>query len=176
MNSLAIISVDERFGLLPTFVLIRLIRGFSALFRRFTTFGTGAPIDHLRFVDQITGVTRGGQAGGLAHGAIDVDRLAACATNEMVVIIADAVFIASRRTGRLNPADEALLGQHAEGVVHRLARDRAEFGADHVGNIIRRRVRPCGYRANHGQPLGGDLEAFLTQKLGRVAGHARDST
>jgi hypothetical protein len=98
-----------------------------------------------------------------------------------MVIVADTIFITSWRTGRLDTANEALLGQHAEGVVHRLPRDRAEVRADDFGDIIRRRMRPTSYGAEHRQPLGGHLQAAFpklssSQKLGRILGHARDST
>jgi hypothetical protein len=39
----------------------------------------------------------------------------------MVVVVADPVLVASGRAGGLDAPDETLLGEDAEGVVHRLA-------------------------------------------------------
>src|SRR6266852_1527114 len=94
------------------------------------TLGTGAPVDHLRFIDLVTRGVGGGQARGVADGAVDVDRFSAGATNQMVVVVTDSSLVKGRRPRRLDAPDEALLGQDPESVVHRLTRDGADLGAN----------------------------------------------
>ncbi len=54
--------------------LIEKLVGFLRCLLLRETVGTGAPIDHLRFVDLEPRIDTGGQTRGLADGAIDVDR------------------------------------------------------------------------------------------------------
>src|SRR5262245_54154455 len=92
--------------------------------------GTGAPVDHLRLIDFIARVGGGGQAGGVADGAVHIDRVSAGATDQVVVVVANAILVECRRAGGLDAPEESLLDQHAEGVVHRLSRDGADLGAN----------------------------------------------
>ena len=75
----------------------------------------GAPVDDLGLVDVVAVVVRGVQAGALADGAVDVDDRAAGAADEVVVVVADPQLVAGGGAGRLDPADEASLGQGARG-------------------------------------------------------------
>ena len=90
----------------------------------------------------------------------------------MVVVVADPILEASRRSGGLNAPDEALGDQDAEGVVHRLERDGADLGPDGLGHAVGRDVGLTRDRPQDRQSLGGDLNAALTKEIGRVGGHA----
>jgi hypothetical protein len=116
---------------------------------------------------------RGGQAGRFADGAVDVDRFSTCAADQVVVIVTNAVFEAGRRPGGLNPPEQPLLGQHAEGIVNCLSRDGTDFGAHFLGNGVRRTVRATCYGPQHSQSLDCDLETVIAEQLGWVGGHAQ---
>ena len=58
----------------------------------------------------------------------------------MVVIVTNPVFEKRGRTRWLDPADQALPGQQAESIVNRLLRDRADAGADMIGDGVDRAV------------------------------------
>src|SRR5438046_9364503 len=73
--------------------------------------GASAPEDDLGFVDLVAGLVGGGQAGRVAHRAVDVDHRAAGAADEMVVVVAHSVLVASRRPGGLDATQEAFAGQ-----------------------------------------------------------------
>jgi hypothetical protein len=141
------------------------------IFRRRQTSRAFAPINDLRLIDSVSRIRRRGQARRIAHRAVDVDRLPARAANEMVVIISDAILKASRRPRRLNPPDQPLLCQHPEGVVHRLPRNGSNLSTNLNGHIIRRRMRPAGYRPQHSHTLGCDLETISPQKFGGILEH-----
>ena len=88
----------------------------------------------------------------------------------MVVVVAHPVFVAGRRAGGLDASDQALVGQDTERVVHRLAGDGADLRPHRLGHVVRGAVRPTGHRPQHGQTLGRDLEAVVTQKVGGIEG------
>lgn len=89
----------------------------------------------------------------------------------MVVIVADAILEARRRTGWLDAPNQAFIGQDGEGVIHRLERNRTDLSPDSHGNIICRDVRLTRNRAPDRQSLRGDLNPALTKKFGRVSEH-----
>ena len=89
-----------------------------------------------------------------------------------MMVVPDPILEARRRTGRLDPPDEALSDQDVERVVYRLQRDGADFRPDNVGHAVGRDVRLRGNRAKHRESLGGDLNPALTKEVGRVVRHA----
>ena len=56
-----------------------------------------------------------------------------------------------------------MLGQQRQGVVDRLTRDRADLVTNDVGDVVRGAVRVGGHRAEHGEPLRGDLQSGVAQ-------------
>ena len=84
------------------------------------------------------------------------------------MVVADPVLVARRRPGGLDAPQQALVGERGEGVVHRLARDGADLGADDPVDLVGGAVRPLGHGPQHGQPLRGDLQAVAAQALGFV--------
>ena len=87
------------------------------------------------------------------------------------MVVADPAFVECRRSRGLNPPDQAVLSQDTEGVVHRLTRNRPDFGANGFGNAIRRAVRMARHRPQHGQSLGRNLHSTLTKQRGRIVNH-----
>jgi hypothetical protein len=132
---------------------------------------TDAPVNHLRFIDLVTRGGGGVQARSVANGAVDVGSSSARAADQVVVIVADTILVESRRPSRPNAPDDALLGQHPEGVVYRLSRDGADLGANIFGHVIRRTVGPTRDRTQHGDALGRNLETVLAKLFGWIAGH-----
>ena len=56
----------------------------------------------------------------------------------------------------------------AEHVVDRLARDRAELGADGRVDLVGGAVRASVHRPEDGHPLRGHMQAVLPEQLGVV--------
>ena len=121
------------------------------------------PVDHLGLVDAEAMVVVRVQARGRADGAIDVLGLAAAATDEVVVVVADAVLVAGGRVGWLDAADDALVGEDVQDVVDRLAGDCPDFPADGFGEVVGRRVGVVGDRPQHRQTLRRDGKVMLTK-------------
>ena len=69
--------------------------------------GAQAPVDDLGLVDHEAVVVRGGQAGRVADGAVDVGDGAARPADDVVVVVADPGLVAGHRAGRLDAADQA---------------------------------------------------------------------
>ena len=90
----------------------------------------------------------------------------------MVVVVADPILVAGRRSGGLNTPDEAFGDQDAEGVVYRLERDRADLDPDERAHFVGRDVRATGHSAQDSQSLRRDLNAALTEKFCRVGRQA----
>ena len=133
---------------------------------------TAAPIRDLGFVDlEALAVGRGETWGG-PNRAVHVDHAAADAADQMVMVVADAGLEAGGRAHRLDAAEQPLLGQQAEGVVDRLTGDRADLGPHHFGHAVGGDVGLAGDRTQDGQSLRRDLDAVLSEKIGRVGRHA----
>ena len=104
-----------------------------------------------------------------AHRTVDVDGDAAAATDEVVVVVVHPILEAGRRSRRLDTPDETRLGQDAERVVYRLARDGAELGPHGLLDLVRRGVRPARDRAQDGQALSRHLKTMLAEEVRRIA-------
>jgi hypothetical protein len=89
----------------------------------------------------------------------------------VVVIVADTRLKTSRRSGRLNAADEAFSHEQGERVVDGLQRNRANAGADDVGNGVSGDMGLARDGAQDGESLGGDLDTAGTKQRRRVAEH-----
>ena len=89
----------------------------------------------------------------------------------MVVIVADPIFEASRRSSGLNAPDQPLGDQEAQGVIHRLQGDGTNLGPDDFGHGVGRDVGLTRDRPQDRQPLGGDLNAAFPKKGRRVGNH-----
>jgi DNA-binding response OmpR family regulator len=89
------------------------------------------------------------------------------------MIVSHSILEPSRGSGRLDPADEILVDQDAERVVHGLAGDRADDSADVVAQFVGRRMGVGRHGPHDGQPLGGYLHPVPAQQLihpvGRVS-------
>jgi len=91
----------------------------------------------------------------------------------MVMVVADSILVQRRRAGRLDAPDDALFGEYGEGVVHRLTRDGADFGAHILGKVLRPAVGSLRNRTQHCEPLCCDLEAVIAKDRGEIATHSR---
>ncbi len=102
----------------------------------------------------------------MPDGAVNVYRPAAGATDEVVVVVIDPVLVTGRRARRLDTPDEAIAGQHAQGVVNRLTGDRSDVIADKLLDLVRRAVRPGCHRPQDGETLGRHLNTPLAEEVG----------
>jgi hypothetical protein len=116
----------------------------------FPTLWTPTPEGHLRLIDLVAeGVARLETRRRTDH-TVHVSHVAADTTDEVMVIVAHASFIASGRSHGLNSAEKVVVHQHVERVVHGLARDSAEVKTHdrsyivctHMGSI-RHRSKDC---------------------------------
>ena len=126
-------------------------------------FRTATPVGDLGFLDLVPHVVGRRETGGRAGRAVDIDHATADAADQMMVVVADAVFESSRRPSGLDPPDQALRHQQHERVVDGLQRNRPNLRPDSVGHGIRRDVRPRRHRAKHREPLRRDLDAALPE-------------
>ena len=125
--------------------------------------GTTTPIGHLGLVDLEAIDIRCFETRSIAHCAIDVDDVTAFATDEVVMVVSDAVLVQSGRANRLNSTDQTFVDQKAEGVIHRLAGDCSDVGLRCLGDVFGRAVGLVGHRSENGEPLRGDVESVALQ-------------
>ncbi len=88
-----------------------------------------------------------------------------------MVVVADARLEARGRAGGLDAPHETLSDEHAEGVVHRLPRDGADFRADGFGHAVGGDVRLVGDGPQNRESLCGDLDPALTKDRCRLSSH-----
>lgn len=139
------------------------------------TRGAATPVDDLSFVYFESVVIVGREAGRCPHRTIDVKGGVADATDQVVVIVAYAVFVARRRSARLDPPDDPFVDEDAERVVDGLARDRPEGRSHIVGELISGGVPANRYRSENGEALRRDLQSMLTQHCVWFGAHGYDS-
>ena len=121
------------------------------------------PVDDLDLVDLETVIIVRSEAGWRPDRAVDVEYGAAASADQVMMVVAYSILVPGRRSGRLDPANEVLVDQDAERVVHRLAGDRPDDRPDVVGQLVGRGVGEGRHRPHDGQPLGGHLNPVLTQ-------------
>jgi hypothetical protein len=136
------------------------------------TLRTAPPVRDLRLVNLVAPVVGRPETRGGAGSAVDVDDTAAGSTNQVVVVVADPILEASRRSSGLNAPDQSLGDEEAQCVVHRLQGNGTDLGPDDLGHGLSRDVRLPRDRAQDGQPLGGDLNTTFTKKTCRIGNHA----
>jgi hypothetical protein len=133
-------------------------------------FRARSPVDDLGFVHDEAKVILRSQAGPAPNGAVDVDGPTAPAAHEVVVVVVDSVFVASGRAGRLDPADQASIGEGGEAVVDRLAGDDSDPSPNPCLYVLCSCMRRLGDRRQHGQPLRRHVETVVAQLLAEEVG------
>ncbi len=114
---------------------------------RLLTRRAAPPEDDFGFVDLKTVIVAHDEARRRPEGAIDVEGHATASADQVMMIVAHSIFVPGRRSRRLNPANEILLGQDAEGVVDRLARDRSDDLPDVVDQLVGCAMGTRGHRS-----------------------------
>lgn len=137
-------------------------------------FRASAPINHFRFIDLITIRISDVEARAFTHRAINVRRISAHATDQMMMIVAHAIFIQRRRSRRLNPPQNPLLGKHSQRIINRLTRDGPQLGSNVFNDSIRRTMRLPTHRPHHSQTLSRHLHIMFAEYLRRVMNHGMD--
>jgi hypothetical protein len=89
----------------------------------------------------------------------------------VVVIVADPILEASRRSSGLNAPDQSLGDKETQGVVNRLQGDGTDLDPDDLGHGVGRDVGLTGDRTQDRQPLGGDVNTPFTQEGRRIGNH-----
>ncbi len=126
------------------------------------------PEDDLGLVDLEARVVRSVQARCVANSAVDILDAPATATDEVMVIVTNPIFEARRRTCRLNPPNDPLVGEHVECIIDRLPRDHPYLGLDLSSHVICGGVRLSRHGTEDRNPLCGDLETVLTELFGSI--------
>jgi hypothetical protein len=93
----------------------------------------------------------------------------------MVMVVADPILEASRRSSGLNPTYQTCRDQSREGVVHGLDRDGADLPPHGLRHGVGGDVGLAGDGPKHRQSLGGHLNAALPQEISRIGGHGLTS-
>jgi hypothetical protein len=89
----------------------------------------------------------------------------------MVMVVVHSVFVASGGTDWLNAPKKSVVHQHAEGVVHGLARDGTDVGLCNFGHFVRCHVRPTRDRTKNGDALGRRLNAAFAKLVDGTEAH-----
>jgi hypothetical protein len=132
---------------------------------------TPAPIRDLGLVDFVAPVVSCDQTRGSASGTVHIDHAAAVPADQMVVVVADSILEARRRSGGLNAPEQTFGNQDRERVVHRLKRDGTDLGPHGVGDDVGSDVGVARNSAQHCYALGSDLNTPLPQEISRVGNH-----
>lgn len=107
----------------------------------------------------------------MPYRAIYVCRATTGPANDVVVIVIHPVLVPRRRTRRLDTPDEAIVGQNAQSVVHRLTRHSSDISPYDLFDLVCRAVRPGGDRPQDGQTLSRYLNTALAKEVGRDRGY-----
>jgi hypothetical protein len=124
---------------------------------------TTTPIGNFGLVDLEAIQIRCFETRSISHCAIDIDDVAAFATDEVVVIVSDAVLVQRGRADRLNAANETFVDEQAERVVDRLTRDRSDVGLGGLRDVFRGAMRTVSDGTKNGETLRGDVESVALQ-------------
>lgn len=111
----------------------------------------------------------------VTNGTLHIDDASADPADQVVVIVADAVFEQSRGTSRLNAPDEPFVHQHTERIVNRLQGNRADLVADDFSHAVSCDVRLAGNRFQHRNALRGDVNATFAKQADGIWRHGRRS-
>jgi hypothetical protein len=111
----------------------------------------------------------GVQARRFADGAADVLGLAAGTADEVMMVVADPVFVEGGGVGRLDAADDAFVREDVQDIIDRLAGDRAQQGARTDGDFVGGSMGMFGNRPKHGETLRRYGQGVLTKGGFRVA-------
>ena len=125
------------------------------------------PVCDFGFVDSKPVIIGGIKTGSLAGCTVDVNHMTALPTDEMVMVVIDAIFIQRGRTHGLNSTQHAFVDQGVQRVVHRLSRDGAECCNGEIADLICGGVGLAADRLQNCQSLRSDTETVLAQLVDR---------
>ena len=125
------------------------------------------PVCDFGFVDSKPMIIGGIKTGSLAGCTVDVNHMTALPTDEMVMVVIDAIFIQRGRTHGLNSTQHAFVDQGVQRVVHGLSRDGAECCNGEIADLICGGVGLAADRLQNCQSLRSDTEAVLAQLVDR---------
>jgi len=112
----------------------------------------------------------GFEAGCRADDAADVGGSAADPADDMVVVVADAPFVAGGTARRLDPAEEVRRREGPQRVVHRLSGDATKLVRDGAGNRLDIGVGPHPDLFEDGEAYRRDAAARGAQELNVILG------
>lgn len=130
-----------------------------------TAVGAAAPEDDLSFLDDESVVVGWVDAWSLSHTAIYVDRPTACPTDEMMMVVVDTIFVPSRGSSWLDPAEQTFVGEGPQRVVDGLSGYRPDLGSNELLDVVGSPVGECRNGFQDRESLCGHLDSVGTENL-----------
>jgi len=121
------------------------------------------PIDDLGFVDLVTRVIGGRQAGGVADRAVDIRDGTAGPAHDVVVVVPDPRLVARDGARRLDAPHQARGSQRAQHIVNGLVGHLTEILAYDIDDGGSVRVRMFVHRGQHRYPRTRHTQSSPTQ-------------
>ena len=115
------------------------------------------PINDFRFIDLEAVIGACDETRTIADRTVNVEHDRAASANEVMVVVANSVFITCRRSGRLDSANKTLFGHNRQAVVDRLTRDRTDLGYGSIMYFVSCRVGLSGDRLEDRYALRRDV-------------------
>ena len=131
---------------------------------RFFAGGAVAPVDDFSFINDEAMVFACRKTRPRAYRTVDIFNPATTSADEVVVVVAGAGFIASGRAHWLNAVQQSKFTEGVQRVIHRLARNRADFVADAFEKFVGCAMGALVNRPQNCQALGCHIEALLAKK------------
>ena len=133
--------------------------------------GAAAPVDDLGLIDVEAAGIACVEAWPLADGTVDIFDACADSADDVMVVVASAGLVPSRRPHRLDAAQQPEVAERVQSVVHGLARDRADLVAHPLQHLFGDGVRLRAHHAKHGKALRRHIDALLAENVRRVCMH-----
>lgn len=130
------------------------------------TIGANAPVNNFGFLNFISVLFTGAQAGDLSGVAVRVHKRSTLPTDQVVMIICPT-FIASGGSRGLNASDQPMLGQDVQGIIDGLPGDRPDFRSNRFTNPVGNRMRMFPHSAMYRQTLSRHLQSGVPKSFRR---------
>ena len=112
----------------------------------------------------------------MPHRTLHIGNRTATTTHHVMMIVANAIFVAGQRANRLDTANDALLDERAQGVVHRLTRNAADAGMRCRRHFVGSGVRCLVNGSQYCDSLGSHRHAVSSKSCRRVKLHVQHAS
>ena len=112
----------------------------------------------------------------MPHRTLHIGDRTATTTHHVMMIVANAIFVAGQRANWLDTANDALLHERAQGVVHRLTRNAADAGMRCRRHFVGSGVRCLVNGSQYCDSLGSHRHAVSSKSCCRVKLHVQHAS